>query len=217
MLKFAAERFIEPDQAQYDGPVPSRETYSVYLTRGEILKRIWIAENERDRQLNERCRKQHPGWREHTPITFESWKELHKDTTAHPDKYKHHGAIPGTAKIVKEWPLRLDQEDRFRTVTVVWQTKPTSADVHKARAEWKASVPKPDHTVTLADAAHLRDQDTDGTETRKVLRKEGFTVGAAEGDVGAPCRGTGGVERLGQRHARPEGQARSGGSVGREA
>src|SRR5262249_7806450 len=29
---------------------------------------------------------------------------------------------------------------------------------------------------TLADAAHLRDQDTDGAETRKVLRKAGFTV-----------------------------------------
>lgn len=54
---------------------------------------------------------------------------------AHPDKYKHHGAIPGTVKIVKEWPPK--REGGLHLVNVVWQTEPTAADVRKARAKWR--------------------------------------------------------------------------------
>jgi hypothetical protein len=189
MLKEEAERFIDPNPSldlndestfkhwQFGG------THSVYLTRREILTKKWEAYNESRRRLHERPRQEYialhgdrkSSWTDpYEPVTFERWKEMHEYTDAHPDKYKHHGAIPGTAKIVR--PLSRDEEDGFRIVTVVWQTKPTAADVRKARVEWEESLPRPDSITTLADAARLREDDADGYDTRKRLRKEGFTV-----------------------------------------
>lgn len=186
MLKHEAERFIDPDppldlndQGTFEHWLFGR-THSVYLTRREILKKKWEAYNENGRRLRERCRQDYLAlhgnrkswWTEpYEPVSFERWLEMHQHTDAHPDKWKHHGAIPGTAHIAKERPVK-----KFQLVNVVWQTKPTAADIKRGRARWQESLNKPDRCVTLAEAACLRDDSADGVETRKVLRRDGITV-----------------------------------------
>jgi len=186
MLKHEAERFIDPNpplDLNDQGTLKHwlfDSTHSVYLTRCEILKKKWEAYNESGRRLREKCRQdyialhgnQKSWWTEpYEPVSFERWLEMHQHTDAHRHKWKHHGAIPGTAHIAKEWPGK-----RFQFVSVVWQTKATGADIKRERARWEKSLDKPDRCVTLAEAACLRDDSADGVETRKVLRRDGITV-----------------------------------------
>jgi hypothetical protein len=175
LLAHEVPYFLDPDRiVDRWGHYPS-----VYATKQQILRQMWNAHNEDSRRTIEHSERERaagnfwPNLGPYLPMTFKDWKERIY-LPRYDGKFKRHGAIPGTAKIAKDWPPK--REGALHFVTVVWQTKPTAADVRKARKKWEASLPRPDHTASLAAAAHLRDQDTDGAETRKVLRKAGFTV-----------------------------------------
>src|SRR5260370_30490643 len=101
MFRYAAERFIDPDHTVDEwGHFPS-----VYKTKREILQKMYVDYERSSREGHERC-----GWKcEYEPITYERWYEVFG--SLHADDFKHHGAIPGTAKIVKERPPWHDADD----------------------------------------------------------------------------------------------------------